>query len=848
MVKHRPAFIEDEMNPVSEGVWARGMIRYRCACSPFQRKRLSRTLSTHACRTLILLILCVSAFGGLRFDKSIYGQSDVPSRTVLNIDAGWRFSRGDFAGAAMPSFDDSGWQRVELPHDWSSDGPFQAAYGSGNGYAPGGIGWYRYHFNLPSTDLKNGLAAVEFDGIYDFAEVWFNGHFVGSRPYGYSSFECQVTPHLKPQGDNVIAVRVDHSRYADSRWYTGSGIYRHARLRFENLLHIGRWGTYVTTPAVNAEAAVVRVETAVENASNRQHTFLLESEVLDGENVVAKAISSGTADVNASRTLTQDIKLAKPHIWSVVSPSLYTVRQRVSVDSRTVDEVSTSFGIRTLRFDPDQGLLLNGTPTKLKGVCVHHDAGSLGAAVPESVWERRLRALKELGVNAIRTSHNPPAPEFLDLCDRLGLLVKDEAFDEFTPPKNKWVEGWNAGVPSRFGYGEIFSEWAITDVQDMVRRDRNHPSIIMWSIGNEIDYPNDPFSHPVLKNGYRPENPPADNLVKHGKPLIEAVRKWDPTRPVTAALASLAMSDAVGFPDLLDVVGYNYQESRYAEDHRRFPHRVLFGSENDHTYGNWTVVRDNPFVAGQFLWTGIDYLGEARIFPNRANGAGLLDLCGFKKPAAWFRQSLWSKDPMVYLCASAAGNARARAARVEEHWNWPAGSTVAVSCYTNCAEVSLTLNDQLLGKKKLAEGQGGFLTWDVPFAPGILRASGFSDGKQAAVFELKTAEKTSRLSLNPDVTRMGSRGICQVEFKVLDANGVWVANADVPVTFEIDGPARLLGLGNGDLNSVEDCKDLSHRAYQGRGLAILQATGPGTFVVTAASPGLAPVSLTLINR
>jgi beta-galactosidase len=783
------------------------------------------------------------------------------SRTIIPLDAGWRFSRTDVGNAAVPALDDSTWRLVDLPHDWSAEGPFAAEYGSGNGYAPGGIAWYRKHFTL-AADLAGRLATIEFDGVYDYAEVWVNGHFVGGRPYGYSSFECPLTPHVKfGSADNVVAVRVDHSRFADSRWYTGSGIYRHVRLRVTDPLRIGHWGTFVTTPAVTADSATVRIETAIENGSGRARAITLESEVSLGGDVVARVTTPASmAAMGESRTLVQELKIARPRRWTLDSPALYTLRQRLHADSIVTDDAETTFGIRTIRFDPQRGFFLNDQPVKLKGVCVHHDAGSLGAAVPARVWERRLRALKELGVNAIRTSHNPPAPELLDLCDRLGLLVKDEAFDEFTPPKNKWVSGWNAGVPSRFGYGEIFEAWAVIDASDMVRRDRNHPSIIAWSVGNEVDYPNDPFSHPVLEKSYRPENPPAENLVKHARPLVDAIRKLDPTRPVTAALASLAMSDAVGLPALLDIVGYNYQEARYAADHARYPGRVIFGSENNHQFGNWTIVRDNAYVAGQFLWTGIDYLGEAGVFPNRANGAGLLDLCAFKKPMAWFRQSLWSETPMVYLAAAAAPPTTAagtaaprRGPRVEEHWNWQAGSTVAVSCYTNCEEVTLILNDQPLGAKPLAGAADGVLRWDVPYQPGVLKAVGRVKGKEVAEFVLTTAEVAARIELVPDVTRVAAdaEDICHIEYRIVDRRGVRVPNADAQVTFDVQGPARVLGIGNADLNDVSSCQALVHRAYQGRGLAILQSSGrPGPITVRASAPGLeaATVTVTAVAR
>jgi len=777
------------------------------------------------------------------------------ARLYVDMDADWRFSKGDFAAAMMPEFDDSAWRQVNVPHDWSSEGPFGPEYASGNGYAPGGIGWYRKHFKLDSA-LHDKLAVVEFDGVYDHAEVWINGHFVGGRPYGYSSFECVLTPLLKFGGqENVLAVRVDHSRFADCRWYTGSGMYRHVRLRLTHKLRIGRWGVFITTPEVADDTALVRIQTTIENNTGQARSFSLQADVvaMNGD-VVGSVTTAGMVADGTNQTLLQEIRVARPQLWSPASPTLYTVKSRLTAGATTVDETASPFGIRALRFDPDKGFFLNGTPTKLKGVCLHHDAGCLGAAVPEKVLERRLRVLKEIGVNAIRTSHNPPAPELLDLCDRLGLLVQDEAFDEFTPGKNKWVTGWNAGQPSRFGYAESFDRWSATDLQDVVRRDRNHPSVIMWSIGNEIDYANDPFSHPVLGDEYRPENPPAQKLVECARPLIAAVKQLDPTRPVTMALANAAMSDAVGLGELLDVVGYNYQESRYPGDHEKFPKRVIFGSENRHQYAAWEAVRDNDYVAGQFLWTGIDYLGEARSWPNRANGAGLLDLCGFKKPIAWFRQSLWSDRPMVYLCASAGVDVetgRRRGAGMQEHWNWPSSTTVTVRCYTACSEVALTLNNRPLGTNRLADAVQGTLIWQVPFEPGVLKAVGFNGGHAACEFVLKTAGPARRIELLPDVTelRADGRDICHLEFQIVDEQGVRVPDATNAVTFSVDGPADMLGIENGDLNSPATGKSGTRNAYHGRGLAILQSrAAAGRITVRATSPGLDSGGVELNSR
>jgi len=780
-----------------------------------------------------------------------------PARTYTDFDFGWRFSISESAMAMQPKFDDSAWPPVNLPHDWSIAGPFSPDYGSGNGYAPGGIAWYRKHFTMSPAD-QGKLVTLELDGVYDNSEVFLNGFFVGSRPYGFESYTCDLTPLLKFDGtDNVLAVRVDHSRYADSRWYTGSGIYRNVRLCLTDPLHLTHWGTFVTTPVVNSSSASVHVETAVENDSGRARAFTLQSDLLapDGS-VVATATTPASLNDTQSQTLSQNLDLSNPQLWSPDSPTLYTLRSRLIAGNAIVDETSTPFGVRTLAFDPNTGFSLNGVPTKFKGVCIHQDGGSVGVAIPIQIWERRLAELKALGVNAIRTSHNPPSPEFLDLCDRLGFLVMDEAFDEFSPGKNKWVVGWNQGSPSRFGYNEFFPDWSVRDISDMVRRDRNHPSVVMWSIGNEIDYPNDPFTDPSLGDQYRPGNPPGADLVKWGRPLVAAVKQLDTTRPVTAALASVTMSNAVGFAQILDITGYNYQESRYDADQRQYPGRVIFGSENQHDFPSWLAVRDHPAISGQFLWTGIDYLGEARAWPARANPDGLLDLCGFVKPLGYFRQSLWSSQPMVYLCAVTRGTPANVGGDTNgpsgfETWNWPDQTPLTVSCYTNCPQVTLTLNGQPLGTKNLADAVNGILTWQIPFTPGVLKAVGQKDGQTICEFSLNTAGPAARIELHPDTTQLHANGkdISQIEFDIVDAQGVRVPDAAPELTFALSGPAQILGLGNADVTNSEPVQGPAHQAFQGRGLAIVQAaTTPGPITLSVTSPGLAPATLTLTGN
>jgi beta-galactosidase len=764
--------------------------------------------------------------------------SSTGPRTIISFDQGWKFSRGDFPNAMIADFDDSKWRSLNVPHDWSIEGPLGPEYASGTGFAPGGIGWYRKSFQIDRS-VSNQLVAIEFDGIYQNAQVWLNGHLVGGRPYGYSSFEIDLTPHVKFGAANLLSVRVDHTKFSDSRWYTGSGIYRHVRIRLTDKLRIAQWGTYVTTPDVNSNSAAVRIETELRNDSVAANPFTLETEILNPSGaVVGSHVAMGTVAAVTNLILQQVIAVSNPQRWSDTAPQLYSLRQRVRANGGIADETLTPFGIRTIRFDPNQGFFLNDVSMKLKGVCLHHDAGALGAAVPVAVWERRLQILKTLGVNAIRTSHNPPAPELLDLCDRLGFLVQDEALDEFTPPKNKWMQGWNSAEPSRYGYGEIFEQWAVRDVEDMVRRDRNHPSIVMWSIGNEIDYANDPFTHPVLGENFRPDHPRAENLTKHAKPLVAAVKRLDATRPVTAALATVHMSDAVGLGDLLDVVGYNYQEQRYPGDHAERPKRVIYGSENGHGWNAWLAVRDNDYISAQFLWTGIDYLGEAGRWPNHANGAGLLDLCGFKKPLAWHRQSLWSEKPMVYLCAAEGGQTQQRRGRMraDESWNWTEGSTVNVRCFTTCAEVELSLNGRVIGTKRRTDAQEGTLSFQVPFEPGTLVARGRDGGNVLAEFSLQTAAEPKRVQLISDEgsPRKAGNDIHHIQFVIVDAKGIRIPDAATEVQFKVEGAAEILGIENGDLNSTDDYKDAKHPAHRGRGLVILRAAGPATLTATAA--------------
>jgi beta-galactosidase/beta-glucuronidase len=746
-----------------------------------------------------------------------------PVRERRNFDNAWKFYLGDAPGAERPGANDGAWRKLNLPHDWSIEGPYSASNAAGTAYLPGGIGWYRKTFQLDES-VRGRKVFLDFDGVYRDSDVWINGHLLGHRPYGYSSFEYELTPYLNFGGAaNVVAVRVDHSVIADSRFYTGSGIYRHVWLTVTAPVHVAHWGTYVYTPVVEQSRAVVSVETAVTNQSAGDRAVRLTTAIEDAAgHEVATATSDGQLAAGGSHAFEQQATVNQPRLWSLGAPVLYTAVTRVFVGGTLVDEVRTPFGIRAIRFDANHGFFLNGQALKIKGVCLHHDLGALGAAFSEAALERRLKMLKELGVNAIRCSHNPMAPEEYDLCDRLGLLVMDEAFDEWSGGKHKWIQGWNAGTPGTSGYHEVFDEWSDRDLSDMVARDRNHPSIVLWSIGNEIEYPGDPFGHPMGANGIKPGMRNADELVPIARRLIADVKRLDGTRLVTQALADTLASNATGLASLLDVAGYNYLEQHYASDHQTYPERILLGSENSHSLAAWRAVAANDYVAGQFLWTGIDYLGESHRYPERANAAGLLDLCGFRKPLAYIREALWSDKPMVYAAArqSAAANAP-----LVEHWNWSgdARKTIRVEVSTNCPAAELWLNGRSLGESPT-------LQWDVPNEPGVLRAIGKRDSHEVASFELATAGAPHHIQLSME------RGtdLSHVTIQVVDAEGRRVYLADTTVEVQVSGAGELVALDTGDIRDLGAVQANRRKVYQGRALALVRGTG----TIRVSAPGL----------
>lgn len=773
-------------------------------------------------------------------------------RITDNFNYGWKFHKGDIPGGEALNPDEKEWRDVDLPHDWSIEGPFSKDNFSCTAYLPGGIGWYRKTFNIPES-LKEKKIFICFDGVYDNSEAWINGQYLGKRPNGYISFQYDLTPYLKPGKENLIAVRVDHSMAADSRWYTGSGIYRNVKLVMTDPVHIKQWGVSCTTPLVSDQKATLAVSVNLINETKKAVNGELLNYLLSGKDTVGMGVQKITLDGSSDKSASLEISINNPRLWSVDNPNLYSLVTIIKSGKMT-DMVTTSVGFRTIKFDPGKGFFLNGRNMKLKGICMHHDAGALGSAVPRDEISRRLDILKEMGCNAIRTSHNPFSPDFLELCDMKGILVIGEAFDEWELPKKKWLAGWNVGTPGKEGYSVNFSEWAKRDLTDFIMRDRNHPSIIMWSIGNEIDYPNDPYTHQILNTEANPQTwakyneslPNADRLGVIARELVSLIKTIDKTRPVTAGLASALMSNETGYADALDVAGYNYQEFRYAPDHKKYPARPLYGSENGMTLEMWNYVADNDYVMGQFLWTGFEYLGEAGQFPMRSNTAGIIDLAGNKKPEFYFRQSLWSDKPMVFIGTTDRLTERGPVSlwahkRVDPVWNWADGKVISVNAFTNCEEVELFINSRSLGTKKMSESKNRTLTWEVPFEKGTLSAVAKNKGSVVASAELKTTGTVSAIiaSCDKKSIKADRQSIAHVYLNLCDEAGNTIYTAENEVTCEVTGPARLLGLEDSNPANVEDYKDNKQHAYHGKLLVYLQATDkPGQVTVKLSSPGL----------
>ena len=757
------------------------------------------------------------------------------ARVTENFDANWRFLKADAPGAEQPEFADGHWRKLDLPHDWSIEGPFAATNqtGGAGGFLPAGVGWYRKHFLLP-TNFSRGRVRIECDGVMANSEVWINGFHLGKRPFGYVSFGYDLTGHLNfGDQDNVICVRADNSAQPASRWYSGAGIYRHVRLVATDDVHIAPWGVFISTPEVSPTQATVRVQTTVTNSSDTTREITLQTSLFapDGT-AVASIESSATLTNGRAEVVTHQIIIASPQLWNLDDPKLYRAVTKIREGRTTLDDQTTTFGIREAKFEADTGFWLNGKNLKLKGVCIHHDGGAFGAAVPLGVWEQRLAALKKLGVNSIRTAHNPPAPEFLDLCDRRGFLVMDELFDCWTVGKHG-LDGMDLA-----DYHLYFNEWSSMDAADTVRRDRNHPSVIVYSAGNEIhDTPNAELAKSILAR------------------LVKVFHENDPTRPVTQGLFRPNVSHDYdnGLADLLDVVGQNYREKEILAAHAQKPSRKILGTENTHDRNQWVAMRDHAPYAGQFLWTGIDYLGEAKVWPSVGHGSGLIDRTGEVKPLAGERQSWWSEAPMVRIVRRVAptdlmptdpgyGTEEKHTQVLFADWT-PKNSAPHdenVEVYSNCKEVELFLNGKSLGVKPL-NADASPRVWKIPFAPGKLKAVAKNDGKIVATDELRTAGAPAKILLTTDDEKLAHNwdAVARVTATVVDKNGVVVPGAKDLITFKISGPGVIAAVDNGGNASHEPFQAGERHALQGRCVAFVKATAPsGKITLTASAPGL----------
>jgi len=773
-------------------------------------------------------------------------------REIIPFDEGWRFWLGDDPAAKRPDFDDSHWRALNLPHDWSIEGPVNLPpTGENNGgYFTHGIGWYRKSFLSPDTLKK---VVIEFDAIYMNSDVWINGQFLGCKPYGFTGFRYDLTEYLKKDGSlNVIAVRVDDSSEPSLRWYAGSGIYRHVRLITTGYTHFQLdGGISISTPEVSSEYAIVKADYIIDphffsakeqqewakdvwKAKPQSQVVIIQSSVLTPDGKIFATTESKLAlqSMHPGQHATQQIKVPKPRLWSDKTPELYSLRSTLMLEDRKLDEVVTTFGIRKFEFNSERGLFVNGKSTKLKGVCLHQDAGSFGNAVPIAIWAYRLGLLKEMGCNAIRTSHHPFAPEFYDLCDQLGFYVFDEAFDEWT---RDWPYNFteNSRGKAKFGYHLYFNQWYETDLRAMLRRDRNHPCVILYSIGNEVP---DQFN---------------DDGWKIAKKLIDICHEEDPSRLATSACDQSFVSSRNGFMDQLDIAGYNYidrlyGDSTYVPERRRFPHRLFLGTETSSQIHYWIGVRDNDYVIGDFIWTGIDYLGETGSLPSRGNNSGFLDLAGGKKPSFYQRAAYWRNDPVLQLYVLTGEKAKHSwySTPAMLKWNWPEKTDVTVRAATNCDEVELFLNDRSLGRKAVSHNIYS-CDWNVGYSPGELKAIGFIKGRQVADSKLLTTRPATNLQIAP-LSLPVTSDLNLFEIIVSDQGGLKVIDSLYPITVKVEGEAQLIGLTNGELDFAGPYKTDTRNSYQGRLLVTIRRTIPaGEFRIMVTTPGLSTASLTV---
>ncbi|MBN1952696.1 MAG: DUF4982 domain-containing protein [Bacteroidales bacterium] len=760
------------------------------------------------------------------------------------FDSGWKFQLGDFPEAPTADFNDSSWRSLDLPHDWSIEGSVDKKNPTGNdgGYFPAGEGWYRKTFTVPS-EWKDKEVSVYFEGVYTNSEVFINGTSLGMRPYGYSSFACKLTPYLEFGKENLMAVHVDNSMQNNSRWYTGSGIYRHVWLLVTDQVHIKHWGIGISTPEISPKEAFVEIKTTLVNSTNTKQNLKLLTNILDPKGAKLKSDSKPVSLAPGAETeVIQNIRVQGPAMWTPDSPDLYKANVQVIRDKVVIDQTEQTFGIRSIEFSSEKGFLLNGKPFLLNGGCVHHDNGILGAAAYDRAEERRVELLKSAGFNAMRTSHNPPSEAFLNACDRLGLLVMDEAFD-----------GWKENKKP-YDYANHFEEWAERDLQDMVLRDRNHPSIIMWSIGNE-----------VLER----KSPEAVEITKM---LRDAIRQIDTTRPVTSAMTTWDEEWEIFDPMMAahDVCGYNYQLSRAPSDHERVPSRIIVNTESypANAFNIWKLVSEKSYIIGDFVWTAIDYLGEAGIgayyypgedadehwqsdrFPWHGAYCGDIDLTGWRKPISHYRSMLYDGPEKLYLAVREPNPGNGTIALTawsvwptHESWTWPGyeGKDIQVEVCSKYPRVRLYLNDSLIGEKATGKDEQFKALFTLPYTPGELKAAGMENGEVQETTILQTAGVAAAIKLTADRREIRANGqdLSFITLEITDQDGKLVPYADNVLEFEIAGPGVIAGLGNANLKDSESYVGTTCRAWQGRALMVIKSTkSTGQVVVNIKSEGL----------
>jgi len=748
------------------------------------------------------------------------------ARRITSLDAGWKFFLGDDQEARTPGFSDQGWRTLNVPHDWSIEGNYDQNHptGGSGGYLPAGIGWYRRQLVLPENESGRRLF-IEFDGVMANSDVWVNGQHLGRRPYGYSAFEYEITGKVtfgnsKP---NVIAVRVDNQKQPASRWYTGAGIYRHVRLISVQPVHLEQWGVFITTPEVSAQRATVSVQSSVVNQSDKEAVLTVQTVLKDaeGKSFQTPAVSLKVAAGDTAQC-TQTIPVSSPKLWDLEHPNLYQAQTTVRSGRTVLDDVVNTFGIREARFEAATGFHLNGKNIKILGVCLHHDGGPVGSAVPAAVWRRRFERLKDIGVNAVRASHNPMDPAFYDLCDQMGLLVMDESFDT-----------WTAAKPGgAFGYNLYFNEWWAADTRAMVMRDRNHPSVIIYSAGNEI---HDPLNTDVGRDRF---------LMQR-----DLMHRLDPTRPVTLALFRPNNMQLFnnGFAALMDVVGTNYRDAELIAAHEANPTWKILATENNHDTKSWLYMRDHPAHAGQFLWTGLEYLGEAMRWPNIGWSTALLDRNGFWRPLGYQRQSWWSPRPMVKMLRK-EGNMGA-GADVED-WSPVDQGTydmARITVFSNCDEVELFLNGTSKGRLPI-NTDASPRVWNFEFEPGEIKAVAYNKGQQVAVDEMKTAGDPVKVVLAAERSSVQNtwEDVVYVTATIVDKDGVLQPNADRKLTFKVSGPGTLLAVDNGSTTSHESYKSNERTTSKGHAVALIQASAnSGKITVSVSADGLEGSQVTL---